>query len=359
MAEQSGIILRASEYIFELFKEKLPEHLVYHNYAHTESVAAAARKIAKGMDLGEDAIEIVTLAGWFHDAGFIEAYHGHEDVSKRIAQEYLSGEGIDEEKIGYVLGCIEATRMPQSPKNLLEEILCDADMSALGKKTSFERSQLLRIEWEKALGKTMTDEEWLRGDLNFLTSHKYFTRFAQEIYDERKSENIRERDKQLRTLIKANEEAKHADEETVSIISIPMAEDPLPLNTQEENMLETMIANQITLSGQADRKAGMMLLVNSIIIAHISSCLIINRGMTLGVPGVLILLLFSIALTLSVIALMQGMSKEDHSLASSTIGKKNEYLRLSYIFFLLAVAVSVALFIYASFSHRARGMGID
>lgn len=343
MAEQSRITQRASEYIFELFKEKLPEHLVYHNFAHTESVVASARKLAKGMKLGEDAIEIVTVAGWFHDAGFIEAYHGHEDVSKRIAEEFLRNEGIEEEKIGYILGCIEATRMPQSPKNLLEEILCDADMSALGKKTSFERSQLLRIEWEKALSKTMTDEEWLRGDLNFLTSHKYFTRYAQEIYDERKLGNIRERDRQLRKLINANEEA-------LSKISTSMAED-VPLNTGNNDMLTTTNSDQIIFLGQVDSKAGMMLLVNSLVIALISSCLIIRRSLTLGVPGILILILFSIALTLSVIALMQGLSKENYSLAE-TIAKKNEYLRLGYMFFLAAVTVSVALFMFGSITHR-------
>lgn len=357
MAEQSRITQRASEYIFELFKEKLPEHLVYHNFAHTESVVASARKLAKGMKLGEDAIEIVTLAGWFHDAGFIEAYHGHEDVSKRIAEEFLRSEGIEEEKIGYILGCIEATRMPQSPKNLLEEILCDADMSALGKKTSFERSQLLRIEWEKALDKTMSDEEWLRGDLDFLTSHKYFTRYAQEIYDQRKLENIRERDRQLRKLIKAKDDAKHPEEETINKIPISMAEDSLPPNTQKEDLLKTMDTNQLILCGQADRKAGMMLLVNSLIIALISSCLIINRDMTLGISGILVLLLFSISLTLSVIALMQGLTKEN-SLAG-TIGKKNGYLRLSYMFFLAAVAVSVTLFILASGSHRVIDQGVE
>lgn len=247
--------------------------------------------------------------------------------------------------------------MPQSPNNLLEEILCDADMSALGKKTSFERSELLRIEWEKALGKTMSDEEWLRGDLNFLISHKYFTRYAQEIYDQKKLENIRERDKQLRSLIKADEDAKH-DEETINKLSMCMAEDLLPVKTHEENSLKTMDTNQLILSGQADRKAGMMLLVNSLIIALISSCLILNRSMTLGTPGILILLLFSISLTLSVIALMQGLTKEN--LLTATIGKKNGYLRLSYMFFLAAVSVSVTLFILASLTYRGGGgVGVE
>lgn len=346
MADQSGIIGRASGYIFELFKDKLPEHLVYHNYAHTESVAASAHKLAKGIELGEDALEIVTLAAWFHDAGFIEAYHGHEDVSKRIAEEYLRGEAVSEEKIGYILGCIEATRMPQTPKNLLEEILCDADMSALGKKTSLERSELLRIEWEKALGKTMTDQEWLQGDLNFLTSHKYFTRYAQEIYDERKSENIRERDKQLRKLIKANE-AKHPDEETVSNTSTNMTEEIQP-DTQEDNMTNTTQTDQVTHARQADRNARVMLLVNSF--GLIVSCFSLGYAMMTFVIGTLTAIIFLLSLTFSVITLMQGLEREDHSLADVLV-KKNGYLRLSYMLFLAAVALSVALFIFTAYSR--------
>jgi HD superfamily phosphodiesterase len=346
MAEQSEITRRASQYVFELFKQKLPEHLVYHNYAHTESVAAAARKLAKGMELGEEAIEIVTLAAWFHDVGFIEAYHGHEDVSKRIAEEYLRTEGVSDQKIEFILGCIEATRMPQSPNNLLEEILCDADMSALGKKTSFERSQLLRIEWEKALGKTLTDEEWLRGDLDFLTSHKYFTRYAQEIYDDRKLENIRERDKQLRKLIKANEEAKHPDEETVSNISTHLTD--LQPNIQEENMMNAMHTDQITSTRQVERNARVMLLVNSF--GLIVSCFSLSSSMMSFVLGTLTVIIFLLALTFSVITLMQGLSKESHPL-TDVLAKKSGYLRLSYMLFLFAVALSVALFIFTAYSR--------
>lgn len=80
--------------------------------------------------------------------------------------------------------------------------------------------------------------------------------------------------------------------------------------------------------------------------------------MTLGTPGILILLLFSISLTLSVIALMQGLTKEN--LLTATIGKKNGYLRLSYMFFLAAVSVSVTLFILASLTYRGGGgVGVE
>lgn len=351
MAEQSRITQRASEYIFELFKEKLPEHLVYHNFAHTESVAAAARKLAKGMKLAEDAIEIVTLAGWFHDAGFIEAYHGHEDVSKRIAEEYLRGEGVSDQKIGFVLGCIEATRMPQSPKNLLEEILCDADMSALGKKTSFERSQLLRIEWEKALGKTMTDEEWLRQDLNFLTSHKYFTRYAQEIYDDRKLENIRERDKQLRKLIKVNK--KDTPGMQVQEESVPVAIHEAHAETQ--GVVQVVTASDAT-ANQIDRKAGILILANSLMIALTLGFVISSgRHKELIFPEMFLLGINVLTIIFAIIVVLpkkvSGDDIQDNYQVGQNIRRKNEFLRMSYYIFVVGLTLAVIFFFISSFQQ--------
>ena len=348
MTEQSGILQRASQYIFELFKDKLPEHLVYHNFSHTESVAAAARKLAKGMELGEDAIEIVTLAGWFHDAGFIEVYKGHEDVSKRIAEEYLRSEGVEQEKIEYVLGCIEATRMPQSPKNLLEEILCDADMSALGKKTSFERSQLLRIEWEKALGKTMTDEEWLRQDLNFLTSHKYFTRYAQEIYDQRKLENIRERDKQLRKLIKANqgvsqEKSSNEQAKTVQVIINESHSD-----NDSGSTVNVVGANTLGVAGQTDRKAGMLILANSLIMSFTIGFIIHTsvKDSVFVIPLFFLLSVCVLTVIFAILAIIPKASIVDFS--ENIFIRKQEYLRVSYFIFLFGLIGSLVLFLVAA-----------
>ena len=38
MAHDNEIIAKASTYISQLFKEKLPDWAVYHNFDHTESV---------------------------------------------------------------------------------------------------------------------------------------------------------------------------------------------------------------------------------------------------------------------------------------------------------------------------------
>jgi hypothetical protein len=180
----------AEDYVFDLFRRTLPPHLVFHDFPHTRDVVRTARKIAKEIGISDEALEIVTLAGWFHDAGYTEIYTGHEEVSSRIAREFLLSRSYPEEKITVVTGCIAATKVPQSPKNLLEEIICDADLSSLGRSNFLERSELLRIERELSQGITITDEEWLRHDLHFITGHYFHTKYAQIAYHKTKSENI-------------------------------------------------------------------------------------------------------------------------------------------------------------------------
>src|SRR5438105_2788564 len=92
------IISKASAFIRNLFQERLPEYLVYHTFGHTKMVARTAGKIARAMGLGEEGIELVILAGLFHDTGYTEKYKGHEEVSIRIATDFLTAEEYSLEK---------------------------------------------------------------------------------------------------------------------------------------------------------------------------------------------------------------------------------------------------------------------
>ena len=87
---KSPLIQKASTFVFELLREKLPANHIYHNYTHTCEVVDAAKEIAEGCDLNKDETEMVLLAAWFHDTGFIELYDGHEQVSKQIAEKFLT-----------------------------------------------------------------------------------------------------------------------------------------------------------------------------------------------------------------------------------------------------------------------------
>jgi len=136
----------AADFVFELFKNKLAPIYVYHNFTHTEEVVESCRKISSKLGINESDLEILLLAAWFHDTGFTVRSDNHEDVSIEIAKNFLKENNYSDERAQLVFNCINSTRFPSSPKNLIEEILCDADLFHLGTKDYSVKSNLLRME---------------------------------------------------------------------------------------------------------------------------------------------------------------------------------------------------------------------
>jgi len=58
--------------------------------------------------------------------------------------------------------------MPQTPTNILEQVICDADLLHLGKKDFSDHNELYRLEIEKTKGKTFSEHEWLVRSLSFI-----------------------------------------------------------------------------------------------------------------------------------------------------------------------------------------------
>ena len=130
------------------------------------------------------------MAAWLHDIGHTKNYTDHETESQLIALELLCIAGMPEEETALIIGCIGATRMPQRPKNKLEAVLCDADLAHLASIHFFDRSDLLRQEWDTILDKQYTDDGWLESCLQFLATHRYHTPYGQSVLRRRKAQNI-------------------------------------------------------------------------------------------------------------------------------------------------------------------------
>ena len=78
-----------------------------------------------------------------------------------------------------------ATKIPQSPKNHLEEILADADLDYLGR-DDFEKISE-RLFQELALNDR---NEWNKIQISFFEKHNYFTDSAKRMRNEKKQENL-------------------------------------------------------------------------------------------------------------------------------------------------------------------------
>jgi HD superfamily phosphodiesterase len=117
----------------------------------------------------------VKTAALFHDAGFVKDKHaGHEAEGCLLAQTYLPDFGYSPRDIEQICAMIMATKIPQSPQNLLEQILCDADLDYLGR-TDFVKIGNALFEELKAYNIMHDEKAWNRLQVSFLSAHKFHT----------------------------------------------------------------------------------------------------------------------------------------------------------------------------------------
>lgn len=194
------ILAATEDYVSGILTFKTPPHNTYHNLAHTEDVVRSCIEICIGEHLAPDDLEMIQIAAWFHDIGYIEKTAGHEEISVLYATNFLSDDHYDTGRIEKIIDCIRATKVPQNPNNKFEQIICDADLNHLGRKSFFERNDLLRSEFEHYSNSKLTESEWLVRTIEFLNQHHFFTNYALKNFQLQKEKNIRALEEQLKKL---------------------------------------------------------------------------------------------------------------------------------------------------------------
>ena len=191
---------QAIAYAFNRLQSELSPRLTYHNYWHTkEDVVPGCQRISNLMGIDEEERALLEVSAAFHDIGFVESNRDHELIGAKIATQVLPTFGYSEREIKLVAGMILATRLPQSPHNLLEEILADADLGVLGRPDFLARNACLRQELAN-YGNEIQSKQWVEGQITFLEKHIYFTPAAKMLYDPLKQQNIAVLKEKLLTL---------------------------------------------------------------------------------------------------------------------------------------------------------------
>lgn len=158
---------------------ELPQELYYHGLHHTLDVLYVAEELCALMHISAYETILLKTAVLFHDAGFMFASQEHEARGCQIALETLPEFGYTEQEIERICGMIMATKIPQTPSNALEEIICDADLDYLGR-PDFQTIGATLFEELKAAGILESEEEWNRLQVRFLESHAFFTPVNQQ-----------------------------------------------------------------------------------------------------------------------------------------------------------------------------------
>jgi len=169
--------LLMKNFVVDLLQDNIPLCYYYHNYEHTLYVQEKTIEIGSHANCTEKEIELLSAAALWHDTGYINSYKNHEEESCSLAKKYLPQYGFTQEEIDTICGMIMATKVPQLPKNKLEEIVADADLEYLGTAAAAGKSEDLFLELQ-SLTPSLTKKVWDQIQISFLQSHHYFTTYC-------------------------------------------------------------------------------------------------------------------------------------------------------------------------------------
>jgi len=303
---QTDLIAAAREFVTDIFQTKVSKSFRYHNLNHTMQVVRATEEMADYYQLQPEDRKAVTLAAWFHDTGFTGGQgKGHEAISVQLVTAFLQEQQAGAALIEKVTRCIEATKMPQSPVTLIEQILCDADLFHLGTDDFKTINEELRQELSEVSDEEISKKKWRKMNISFMENHKYFTDYGRrklQPVKEQHISSIRNRSDDMKSPENPKKKTKKEKEDALLTVfpeeSAKEAENKKKREkyNQTERGISTvfriMANNHNTLSQMADSKANIMISVNSIILSVVISVLIrhLDENRNLIIPTTTLIL---------------------------------------------------------------------
>lgn len=262
-----NLIEQSEDFVSNLLKDKLSNLYSYHNLNHTLTVVSAVKELCKKEEVKGEEKELLLIAAWFHDTGYIEGYENHEKESVKIAASFLKEKDQSDDFIEKVSSLILATVKEYVPKTHLEKIIKDADYAHL-MGTEYEITcELLRLELKNALDISYSNIDWAKENLSFLMNkHRFYTDFALKKWQPLKERNILLVQKKIE-----KQEKKVADKIEEENKRKEKIEKP---DRGIDTLFRVTLGNHTRLSGIADSKANILLSVNAIIISIALSSII-------------------------------------------------------------------------------------
>jgi predicted metal-dependent HD superfamily phosphohydrolase len=320
---QTNLVAEARDFVTNIFQNRVSKSFKYHNLEHTRQVVRAAEEMADYYQLQTEDRNAVLIAAWFHDTGFSSGESkGHEAISAEIATNFLKERHADPLLIEKVARCIEATKMPQAPGPLIEQIVCDADLFHLGTDDFKVKNEELRDELQENSKEDLTKKKWRKMNITFMENHKYFTDYGKRKLQPVKEKHIEElKNRGDDSGKKASKKEKKADDllavlkEEVPVDAAEGKDKKKDKDSQTDRAISTvfriMANNHASLSQMADSKANIMISVNSIILSVVISVLLrrLEEDTHLIIPTILLVLVCVATIVFAVKATRPNISE--------------------------------------------------
>lgn len=247
------IVDQAKLFIIDLFEKNKDQKLTFHTLEHTLEVVRQSAFIGQQENLGEQELKAVLVAAWFHDTGYLFQLENHEAASIDLVRSFFKENEQPSDLINLVENCILITKRDRAPQNLAEKIILDADISHIANENFITISKKLRKERSNCLQRNIPQLEYWQETLDFLKKSQFYTDFAKRTYQPAKDVNMEKVKKLVAELDQKSQPKKTAKE---------------PSTTRGvESMFRLTASNQMRLSAMADKKANILISINSILIS--------------------------------------------------------------------------------------------
>ena len=262
------LLSMVKEHVLSLFNRHADARLLFHNYRQTVEIVNNIDQIAEAENFNGDEKEIAALSAWFLNTGYLFNYGKAEAQSLDRAQEFLQTKKYSERKIERCLDCIKIGANRTVPTAGESRLLIDAINVQGFTHEFFQKSPLLKAEWELVKNSRMNSSEWNQFQLQRLLNTKFYTAYAKEKYEPAVAQNILIQ-KGRTDKARRNERYENDD---YGLKKFQNLERKTP-NSATQTFFRANYRNHINLSAIADNKANIMISVNAILISVLISIL--------------------------------------------------------------------------------------
>ncbi|MDP2651995.1 MAG: hypothetical protein Q8O94_02575 [bacterium] len=179
--------------------DDLPEHLHYHNKAHTLDVLKETILFAVADGASRDVIEEQAIAAAWHDTGFIEQDKANEPIAVELFEQSAAYKALSEETRKEIIEDIldTAVIIKEGQPFLLQQqskfgYVLDGDVSNFGRKDFFEKRMKVIEELNLDLSDINVKKGFYKFSLNLLKNHEWKTASARSLRQTQKEDNLRQ-----------------------------------------------------------------------------------------------------------------------------------------------------------------------
>ena len=313
--------------VINIATNEFSKDLVYHNIAFINRIVESIQLISDNTELTPVQKFDLQVIGWLSFIGLadVDTFDENSDpkgyiaectdhTSKR-AREIMQEVGIPLVMRNRVINVIQDAMVEQQFLSVQSRVLSDAIYSDFARPDGLK--YLKRMYRESLLLGVLSysTKKWMMASSEFLTRHSYKTEFGREYYEPEKIKLIHEVEKQIKEYRRTNETLLRREMNISSEELKQLKKKLKKVRGRNERGVQTMFRttsrNHYTLNQMLDRKANILISINTIILSVIITRLVADSVMV-SLDNLPIIIMVFTALASILFAILAIMPEKTH-----------------------------------------------